>query len=131
MNVCTFTGRLARDPQIRQTANGNTVCSITVATDSTYNKQKGEMDTCFVPCSCWGSTAEYIGKYAKKGTMVTVTGTLCQYTWYDTNDNKASRYDLSVTRAEIFFPKDAEQSEKMTPAPNPYDDPDDDPFAED
>ena len=130
MNVCTFTGRLTRDAAIKTTANGHTVCTFTVATDSTFNKQKGEMDTCFVPCSCWGPTADYVGGRGKKGMMISVTGTLCQYTWYDTNDNKASRYELAVSKAEIIYLRDAkDEQEQPTPAPNPYDDPD--PFAED
>ena len=72
MNVITLTGRLTRDPEIRQTQSGMKVASFGLAVNRRY--QQGEQKTDFFNCSCFGNRADIIEKYFVKGNRIAVSG---------------------------------------------------------
>ena len=73
-----ITGNLTRDPELRTTPNGATVCSFSVAVNRVYRDASGEQkeDVSFIDCSAWGKLGEMINQYAKKGSGVLVSGRL-------------------------------------------------------
>ena len=94
-----ITGNLTRDPELRNTPNGASVCSFSVAVNRTYRDASGEQkeDVSFIDCSAWGKLGEMIAQYAKKGTGVLVSGRLDQRSWEDkTTGNKRSRVEIVV-----------------------------------
>lgn len=94
-----ITGNLTRDPELRSTPNGSSVCSFTVAVNRVYRDASGEQkeDVSFIDCSAWGKLAEMISQYAKKGTGVLVSGRLDQRSWEDKNTGqKRSRVEIVV-----------------------------------
>ena len=94
-----ITGNLTRDPELRNTPNGASVCSFSVAVNRTYRDASGEQkeDVSFIDCSAWGKLGEMIAQYAKKGTGVLVSGRLDQRSWEDkTTGAKRSRVEIVV-----------------------------------
>ena len=94
-----ITGNLTRDPELRNTPNGASVCSFSVAVNRTYRDASGEQkeDVSFIDCSAWGKLGEMIAQYAKKGTGVLVSGRLDQRSWEDkTTGTKRSRVEIVV-----------------------------------
>lgn len=94
-----ITGNLTRDPELRNTPSGASVCGFTVAVNRTYRDASGEQreDVSFIDCSAWGKLAEMINQYAKKGTGVLVSGRLDQRSWEDkTTGQKRSRVEIVV-----------------------------------
>ncbi len=94
-----ITGNLTRDPELRNTPNGASVCSFSVAVNRVYRDSNGEQkeDVSFIDCSAWGKLGEMIGQYAKKGTGVLVSGRLDQRSWEDkTTGQKRSRVEIVV-----------------------------------
>ena len=94
-----ITGNLTRDPELRNTPSGASVCGFTVAVNRTYRDASGEQkeDVSFIGCSAWGKLAEMINQYAKKGTGVLVSGRLDQRSWEDkTTGQKRSRVEIVV-----------------------------------
>ncbi len=94
-----ITGNLTRDPELRTTPNGSSVCSFSVAVNRTYRDTSGEQkeDVSFIDCSAWGKLGEMINQYAKKGTGVLVSGRLDQRSWEDkTSGQKRSRVEIVV-----------------------------------
>ena len=92
-------GNLTRDPELRSTPNGNSVCSFSVAVNRVYRDQNGENkeDVSFIDCSAWGKLGETIANYAKKGSGVLVSGRLSQHSWEDKNGGgKRSRVEIVV-----------------------------------
>lgn len=63
-------GRLTADPELRQTKNGTAVCTISIAHDKGYGEKKR---TVFPTLVFWRHHAEYLCKYARKGTTIFVT----------------------------------------------------------
>ena len=94
-----ITGNLTRDPELRTTPNGATVCSFSVAVNRVYRDSNGEQKEAvsFIDCSAWGKLGEMINQYAKKGSGVFVSGRLDQRSWEDKNSGqKRSRVEIVV-----------------------------------
>ena len=94
-----ITGNLTRDPELRTTPSGSSVCSFSVAVNRTFRDANGEQkdSVSFLDCSAWGKLGETISQYAKKGTSVLVSGRLEQHSWDDKNTGqKRSRVEIVV-----------------------------------
>ena len=94
-----ITGNLTRDPELRTTPNGASVCSFSVAVNRTFKDSNGEQkeDVSYIDCSAWGRLGEMINQYAKKGSGVLVSGRLDQRSWEDKNGGgKRSRVEIVV-----------------------------------
>jgi len=94
-----ITGNLTRDPELRSTPNGASVCSFSVAVNRVFKDSSGNQqeDVSFIDCSAWGKLGEMISQYAKKGTSVLVSGRLDQRSWEDkTTGQKRSRVEVVV-----------------------------------
>ncbi len=93
-----ITGNITRDPELRTTTGGSSVCSFTVAVNRTYRGTDGEQkeEVSFIDCSAWGKLAETIAQYGKKGNGVLVSGRLNQRAWEDKNGNKRSSVEIVV-----------------------------------
>lgn len=94
-----ITGNLTRDPELRTTPNGASVCSFSVAVNRVYKDTSGEQreSVSFIDCSAWNKLGEMIAQYAKKGSGVLVCGRLEQRSWEDKNGGgKRSRVEIVV-----------------------------------
>ena len=92
-----ITGNLTRDPELRTTANGTSVCSFSVAVNRVFKDSSGTQQetVSFIDCSAWGRLGEMIAQYAKKGSGVLVSGRLDQRSWEDkTSGQKRSRVEI-------------------------------------
>lgn len=94
-----ITGNLTRDPELRTTPNGASVCSFSVAVNRVYKDSSGEQreSVSYIDCSAWGRLGEMISQYAKKGSGVLVSGRLDQRSWEDKETHqKRSRVEIVV-----------------------------------
>lgn len=92
-------GNLTRDPEMRITPNGASVCSFAVAVNRTYRDGTGNNveQVSFLDCSAWGKLGETIAQYAKKGSGVLISGRLEQRSWEDkATGQKRSRVEIVV-----------------------------------
>ena len=93
-----ITGNLTRDPELRSTTGGASVCSFSVAVNRVYRDGSGEQkeEVSFIDCSAWNKLGEMIAQYAKKGSGVLVSGRLHQRSWEDKDGNKRSSVEIVV-----------------------------------
>ena len=94
-----ITGNLTRDPELRTTPNGASVCSFSVAVNRVFRDSSGtqQESVSFIDCSAWGKLGEMISQYAKKGSGVLVSGRLDQRSWEDkATGQKRSRVEIVV-----------------------------------
>ena len=101
-----ITGNLTRDPELRTTPSGSSVCSFSVAVNRVYKDTNGEQkeDVSFIDCSAWGKLGEMIGQYAKKGSGVLVSGRLSQRSFEGKDGVKRSRTEIVVEDFNITGP---------------------------
>jgi single-strand DNA-binding protein len=87
VNKVTLVGRLVRDPEIRSTSSGQSVASISIATNRFWKDKSGQKQekTTFHNVILWGRLAEIAGQYLTKGQEAFVEGRLetRQYTAKD------------------------------------------------
>lgn len=102
LNHVEIMGRLTRDPEMRRTQSDIPVASFSIACDRNYkSKDTGERGVDFFNVSAWRTTAEFVGKYLKKGRMVVVEGALQQRQWTDKDGNK--RQAVEIKADNIYF----------------------------
>lgn len=101
LNRVTLMGRLTRDPDLRRTQSGVSVCSFSIAADRDYKGQDGEKTTDYFDIVAWRSTAEFVCKYFSKGRMIVVDGQLQTRRW--TDKNGANRTSVEVLADSCYF----------------------------
>lgn len=103
LNIAIFTGRLVRDPELRQTfKNGTTVANFTVAVQRDFvDKETGKREADFITCAAYGQLAEFICRNFAKGDAITITGRLKTSKYTDRNG--ISRETLQVDVSEAHF----------------------------
>ena len=86
LNKVLLIGRLGQDPEMRTTQSGQSVASFSIATNESWRNKEGNQQerTDWHNCVVFGATAEkYIEPYVKKGTLVSIEGTLQTRDWED------------------------------------------------
>lgn len=101
LNICALQGRLARDPELRQTNTGKQVARFTLAVDRGRKDANGQSQTDWINVIAWERLADFAYKYLSKGQMVNVDGRL-QSSNYTARDG-TSRTALEVVAAGINF----------------------------
>lgn len=99
INRVVLVGRLTRDPEMRSTGTGKTVCDFSIAVNKKYKPQDGSPDADFFRVTAWDKTAEYVGNYLAKGRLVAVDGRL-QSRKYTANDG-SSREAVEVVADSV------------------------------
>lgn len=86
-NKVILIGNLTRDPELRVTPSGTSICKFGLAVNRTYTTQDGEKrdETTFVDIDAFGKPAEIISKYMAKGRPILVEGRLKLDQWEDKN----------------------------------------------
>lgn len=98
VNQVTLLGRLTRDPELRQTPNGASVASFSMALNRSWKDQNsGEWkeETDFIDCVAWGALAERLEKMVKRGQRLLISGRLSQRSW-EQDGQKRSKVEVVV-----------------------------------
>ncbi|MBR5926064.1 MAG: single-stranded DNA-binding protein, partial [Firmicutes bacterium] len=74
MNSVHLVGRLTKDPIVQQSGKGNNYCLFSIAVDRGKNKNGDDLGADFPGVVCFGKTADNLGKYCKKGQLLSVEG---------------------------------------------------------
>lgn len=115
LNKVFLAGRLARDPELRNTQGGASITKFSVATGRKFKSKNGEwqQETDFIDCTAFGKTAEVIDQHFSKGKPIFVEGRMKLDSW-KTQDGQ-NRYKLGVIAERIQFvgPKGGEQQQRQ------------------
>ena len=117
MNKAILIGRLTRDPELKTTASGVSVCSFTLAVNRRFKNAEGGYDADFINCVAWRAQAEFICKLFVKGSLFGGVGSI-QTRNYDDKDGKKV-YVTEVAVDEAYFVGDkVKTAEKPNLPPN-------------
>lgn len=103
LNKAQLIGNLTRDPEVRQTPNGTTVCTYTVATNFTWKDQSGQKQEKaeFHNIVAWGKLAEICGQYLTKGRKIFVEGRIQTRDWE--GDDGVKRYKTEIIAENMIM----------------------------
>ncbi|SDQ03049.1 single-strand binding protein [Streptococcus equinus] len=74
INNVVLVGRMTRDAELRYTPSNQAVATFTLAVNRNFKNQNGEREADFINCVIWRQQAENLANWAKKGTLIGVTG---------------------------------------------------------
>ncbi len=101
MNRCVIIGNLTRDPELKTTTSGKSVCNFTIAVQRRFSNPSGEREADFIPVVVWNKPAENSAKYLRKGSQAAVSGSI-QTRSYEAKDG-SRRYVTEVIADEVQF----------------------------
>ena len=104
MNKIILIGNLTRDPELKTTPNGYSVCEFTIAVNdrnARRNQQNGQENTLYFRVAAWDKTGESCQRYLTKGRKVFVAGPL-SYRTYQANDG-TTRVSIEVNANDVEF----------------------------
>lgn len=121
INVVALAGNAVGDPTVRSTNSGKKVATFRLA----VNNPLSEKEVLFIDVDTWEKQADFVEKYVKKGSLISVVGRLKQDTWEKDGQKRSS---ISVITERLNFvnsgkKKDAGESDgavdENAPAPRP------------
>ena len=111
-NKAILMGRLARDPELKTTPNGVSVCTFSIAVDRRYQGKDEEKKTDFFNIVAWRQLGEFVCKYFSKGRSILVEGELQNRSY--TDKDGITRYITEVNAHSVHFTGEQKDS---SPAP--------------
>jgi len=113
LNKVFILGNLTRDPELRQTPNGQNVTTFGVATNRMWTDKSGvkQNQTEFHNVVLWGRLAEIAHQYLAKGRLVLIEGRLNTRTWEDQSGQKRNRTEIIAENMQL--------GPRFASAPNP------------
>ena len=122
-NRIILMGRLTKDPELKTTQSGVTMCRFSIAVDRAYSKGQ-EKQTDFFDITAWRQTAEFVSKYFSKGRMILVEGKLQNNNYTDQNGVKQYRNAIIADSVSFCGDKSNNQQngggQSAPPAQQPY-----------
>ena len=101
MNKVLLVGRLTKDPEVKATTSQAKVCNFTIAVDRKYKDNSGNKQSDFINCVAWRQTAEFIGRYFKRGQRIGIVGSIQTRTYDDNNGQR--HYVTEVLAEDVEF----------------------------
>jgi single-strand DNA-binding protein len=101
-NLVVLMGNLTRDPELRTTPNGTSVCSFSLALNRSYKGSNGEWQeaTDYVDVVAWGPLGERVSQYLSKGRPALVNGRLQSRSW---EQDGQKRNKVEVIAQDVTF----------------------------
>lgn len=120
MNKVFIIGNLTRDPELRTTQTGVSVCSFTVAVNrrKTQNAEAGQPEADFYRVSAWRQLAETCKQYLAKGRKVAVVGSLSLSHFTDKDGVQRSGLEVQADEVEFLTPRNEGGDFKSTSTPS-------------
>ncbi|MFL5869463.1 MAG: single-stranded DNA-binding protein [Solirubrobacterales bacterium] len=108
INRVIITGNLTRDPELRSTNGGTSVCELRVAVNSSRKDESGNWvdKPNYFNVKVWGAQGENCATYLSKGRPVAVDGRLDWREWEDQNGNKRQTIDIVADRVQFLGSRD-------------------------
>ena len=119
-NKVILIGNLTADPELKQTQNGISVTSFSIAVSRRFSSKNADnaQQADFINVVAWRNTAEFITKYFQKGKSILIVGSLQTRNWTDQNGQK--RYVTEVVAEEAQFVEKKGEGAVAGATPAPY-----------
>ena len=107
-------GNLTADVVTRNTQNGGTMVTFTVASNRSYQKNGNwENATSYVSCAANGKTAEFIAAHFHKGDPIMLVGVLTSNQYQNKDGQNRTSYTVWVEKASFASRKNASQNDDV------------------
>jgi single-strand DNA-binding protein len=115
-NKVILIGNITKDPELKQTPNGVSVCSFDIAVNRKINKD--EVD--FINIVAWRQQAEFITRYFKKGQPILICGQIQTRSYTDKQNNKRTAVEVVADEVSFVGNKESTTEAKSEATAQPY-----------
>ncbi len=121
INRVVLVGRLGRDPEIRVTPSGVSVCRLRLAVTRRFPNQQGERETDWFDVVAWRQQAEFCGRYLTKGALVGIEGRLQVRQWTTQTGELRRTFEIVADNVQALGPRRAAEpaEEGVAAEPSP------------
>ena len=124
INTVTLVGRLANDVDLRYTRSGTAVGQFRLAVNRTFTNQAGEREADFISCVIWRKAAETLAKYARKGSLIGMTGHIQTRNYDNAQGQRVYVTEVVIENYQLLESKEvSEQRRSNTSTPATFDQP--------
>lgn len=108
VNKVMLLGNVTRDPELKATANGQSVCTFGLATNRVWKDQNGEKQSLaeYHNLVAWGGLADFVGQNVKKGKPLFIEGYLKTRSWDSPEGAKIFRTEIVIENLVLLGPRD-------------------------
>src|SRR5881398_2202281 len=108
INRVVMTGNLTRDPELRSTSGGTSVCSLRIACNTRRRGASGDWEDKpnYFDVTVWGAQGENCANYLSKGRPVAVEGRLDWREWEDQGGNKRQSVEIIANTVQFLGSRD-------------------------
>ncbi len=119
-NQVILMGNLTRDPELRTTPNGQSVCSFSLALNRSYKGADGNWQeaTDYIDIVAWGPLGERVAQYLTKGRPALVNGRLQSRSW-EQEGQKRSKVEVVAQDVTFLGGRDGGDNNSAAPASTP------------
>ncbi|HKX23643.1 MAG TPA: single-stranded DNA-binding protein [Candidatus Saccharimonadales bacterium] len=102
INQVILMGNLTRDPELRTTPSGQSVCSFSLAVNRSWQGQDGSQQDAvdYFDITAWGKLGELVNQYLAKGRKCLVQGRLSQRSWEQEGQKRSK---VEVVASDVTF----------------------------
>lgn len=123
LNNLAIQGRLACNPEMRQTTTGKSVASFRIACSRGRKDANGHDLVDWIPVVVWDGRAEFVCKYFQKGDMIILAGRVQSRTYTDKNGSNRSVLELVANEVDFAGSKSSGGGSNSVPAGGSYNEP--------
>lgn len=123
INRVILVGRLTKDPEYRQTPNGVSVATFTLAVNRSFTNSQGEREADFINVVVFRKQAENVSKYLSKGSLAGVDGRIQSRNYENKEGRRVFVTEVVADSVQFLEPKNNNQSQQQEQAPannNPF-----------
>lgn len=119
INNVVLVGRLTKDPDLKYTGNGQAAASFTLAVNRSFKNANGDREADFINCVIWRKSAETLANYARKGTLLGVTGRIQTRNYENQQGQRVYVTEVVVENFQLLESKNSNSSQNTSAASVP------------
>ena len=116
MNRVEIVGRLTKDVEVRKTPQQTSVAQFTVAVNRRFNRDQ----TDWINCVAWRQTADFLGKYARKGALVSIEGSIQTRNYENQQGQRVYVTEVLVDNASLLESRAVSEARQGNSYSNSY-----------
>ncbi len=117
INNVTLVGRLVRDPELKNTAQGVANVSFTLAVNRNYKNDQGQREADFINVVIWRKQAELLAQYATKGALIGITGRIQTRNYENQQGQRIYVTEVVADNFQLLESRGAQQGQQQNQRP--------------
>nr|DAS08340.1 MAG TPA: Single strand binding protein [Caudoviricetes sp.] len=110
INNVVLVGRLTRDAELRYTQSNIAVATFTLAVNRPFKNEAGERDADFINCVIWRQSAENLANWAKKGSLIGITGVIQTRTYDNQQGQRVYVTEVVASNFQLLESRNSQQN---------------------